>query len=45
MNKERILVLLLNAIDTLIDQDILNVDIKEELGATPEEWEELMSNF
>lgn len=45
MSEERLLDLLIKAIDMLIDEEVMNVDIKESIGATDEEWENLMENF
>jgi hypothetical protein len=45
MNKERLNDLLIKAINMLIDEDIMNVEIKENIGATDEEWEDLMDSF
>ena len=45
MNEERLLDLLTKAINMLIDEEVMNIDIKENIGATDEEWEDLMENF
>jgi len=45
MSEERLSDLLIKAINMLIDEEVMNVDIKENIGATDEEWESLMENF
>jgi hypothetical protein len=45
MSKERLADLLIKAINILIDEELMNVDIKENIGATDEEWEDLMESF
>lgn len=45
MDNERLYGLLIKAISALIDEEVMNTDIKDSIGATEEEWEELMENF
>ena len=45
MSEERLSDLLIKAINMLIDENVMNVDIKENIGATDEEWEDIMENF